>query len=399
MAKPWTKADQLAVARVVAAAEAAGTFPDWECAGASVGRTRSAARVHWQQHLGPDARAALLAEAHADLQPDCGSASPAAADPELHRAADEMRVAALEAEVGDLRAATQPEARVAVRGHAEPRLSDDELWRLAEVDCARRVERARNQPFVDVMLDEPVVAIAFASDQHIAPGTPIDMARMREDAELIRRTPGLYAVLGGDGVDNHIKHRAAVLAARSQPGDQYRLFNHYLSILAPKAIAVLSGNHDAWSNQIAGIDMVEELCERQRLHYAPDEAYLLCRVGGVDYTIGVRHQYRYNSSLNLGHTVKRWYDMGQVRFDVGVICHHHEPHLESFIRHGVQCWAARPGSYQITSAHSRQYGFNPTWPTCPTFIFDGRERRISGFIDLREAVATLAARRAERGVA
>lgn len=68
-----------------------------------------------------------------------------------------------------------------------------------------------------------------------------------------------------------------------------------------------------------------------------------------------------------------------------------EPSIEAFEAHGQTRWACRPGSYQITSSYSRQYGFNPTTPTCPTFLLFANERRTIGFRDVREAVATLKA--------
>ena len=52
-------------------------------------------------------------------------------------------------------------------------------------------------------------------------------------------------------------------------------------------------------------------------------------------------------------------------------------------------WAARPGSYQVTSGHGRRYGFNHTKPTCPTFLLFPDSHRIVGFRDLWEGVGYL----------
>jgi len=204
-------------------------------------------------------------------------------------------------------------------------------------------------------------------------------------------TPNSYAILGGDGVDNHIKHKSAILSSRSQPDDQYLLYNYYLSILSQSLLVMISGNHDDWTDQIAGIDMVRRLAEENRIHFAPDEARLRLQLGSVEYSLACRHQYRYNSSLNLCHTVKRWYDMGDDLFDIGVICHHHEAATEMFGRHGLPRYAARPGSYQIMSSYSRQKGYNITYPTCPTFILHPDERRITAFDDLRDGLTFLEA--------
>ncbi len=267
------------------------------------------------------------------------------------------------------------------------------LWGCAEAENAKRIERALSQgKFKAILPDEPI-AVSFISDQHISTGNVVDMKRMREDAELIAATPGCYAILGGDGVDNHIKIRAATLAARCQPGDQYELYSYYLSIMVNKILAMISGNHDAWTDQTAGIDMVRRIASEQKLCYAPAEARIECVVGSTTYKLAVRHQYRMNSSFNLGHAVKQWWRMGDGDFDIGCVCHHHEPHIESFNAHGEEKWACRPGSYQITSSYSRQYGFNSTHPTCPTFILYPNRKEIVGFKDLRPAIRMLTSER------
>ena len=192
----------------------------------------------------------------------------------------------------------------------------------------------------------------------------------------------------------------------SKPKEEWRLYNDYLGILGYKILGVISGNHDAWSVQFAGIDMVFHLAKSNKVHYAPDE--IVMRVGlvespddevGQEYTIKVRHKYRFGSQLNLLHTVKRMYDMGADNFDIGVVCHHHEAAVETFNRHGLTRYAFRPGSYQIQSAYSKAEGFNDTYPTCPTVILWPGERRIVPFEDVHEAVDYLAAlRQPERAV-
>lgn len=262
----------------------------------------------------------------------------------------------------------------------------EDRWEKAEKEAERAVRRARDLCQFKVDLGPGVSCITFLSDQHIAPGTPVDMARMRHDAELIRDTPGVYACLAGDGVDNHIKIRSAMLAARSQPSDQYELYEHYMRIMANKILAVISGNHDAWTNTESGLDMVAWICERNGICFAPAEARMDVKVGGQDYKVAYRHQYRMNSTYNQTHAVKQWYRLGEDTFDVGCIGHHHEPAIESFMAHGQERWACRPGSYQITSAYTRQYGWNSTYPTCPSFVLWPDRRKILGFSELADAV-------------
>ncbi len=267
-------------------------------------------------------------------------------------------------------------------------------WQRQEQQSQKKILYVQKRRRFAASFDEPVIAVAFCSDQHIAPGTPVDFTRMRQDAELIQRTPGLYCILGGDGVDNHIAIRQAGLAARSQPSDQWKLFRYYVGIMAEKVICLISGNHEAWTDQMAGLDVLADIARSQRLCYSPDEARVSVKLGKQEYKLAVRHKYRFNSSDNMGHTVKKWFSMGPEPFDIGAVCHHHEPSVEAFIRHGQPRWACRPGSYQITSAYAAAGGFNDTMPTCPTFLLFRERREIQGFWDVRQAVRTLAAERA-----
>lgn len=269
--------------------------------------------------------------------------------------------------------------------------SDDEedisqVWRRIEEDSDRRIRKAlKHSQFTAKFPGDRYIAISFVSDQHIAPGTPVDHRQMRLDAELIAATPGMYCILAGDGVDNHIKHFAAILAAKSQPDDQYTLFEHYLGIFEDKILVVISGNHDLWTKQHAGVDMVSRLSRGRSLCYSQDEAFVTCSVGSQTYVVAARHQYHYNSKANQTHSVKQWLKEASREFDVGCIGHHHEHAVESCVYRRREVWVCRPGAYQITSAHSGQYGFNTSIPTCPTFILSPHKREIIGVSSVHRA--------------
>ena len=260
-------------------------------------------------------------------------------------------------------------------------------WESAEKRGKKAIRKAINNGVFDVNFEKGPIAISVISDQHIAPGSTCDFERLREDAELIRDTPGFYAVFGGDGVDNHIKHRSALIHAQSSPDQQWKLFDHYLQLFGDKILTIISGNHDAWTAQIGGVDFLGEIAKQNKICYAPAEARLNISVAGQEYKMMVRHQSgRFNSSLNQTHAVKRHYEYGTDLFDIGVICHHHEAACEAFIRHGLKRYAARPGSYQILSPYAHQYGYSRAIPTCPTFILFPEERRMIGFDDVKDAV-------------
>lgn len=269
----------------------------------------------------------------------------------------------------------------------------EEVWEEFEKQNERKIAKHKNDGRYVAKFPNEVIAVSFISDQHIAGNNIVALKRMREDAELIAATPGLYACLGGDSIDNHIKHRAAVLHARSTPGDQYELFDYYLSLFSDSILGVITGNHDDWSPQIAGVDVIGAICKKHGIACSSDEARISAKVGKITYKLAWRHKYRFNSSMNQTHSPKQWYRFGPEPFDIGVVCHHHETAIEASLMHGQQTWTCRPGSYQINSAYGRQSGYNDSMPACPTFILFPNERRIVGFPDVRDAVTTLESER------
>ena len=259
----------------------------------------------------------------------------------------------------------------------------EEMKRATSLDLKRHREEKHLRIRID---DNHPIGISFISDQHIRQTGPIDLTRMEEDATLIRDTPGLYAFLGGDGVDNHIKHRPAMVQGGTSPKRDWEAYDYYLGMFGEKSIvAMVSGNHDDWTRDFAGIDMVDRLAKARKIHYHPDEVLCKLSVSGVLYQIKLRHQYRYNSSFNLGHTIKRLWEMGDDDFHIGVVCHHHEAHMETFNKHGINRIGFRPGSYQLGSTYTRRYGFKLNTPTCPTVILWPDHWRMMPFLDVWDA--------------
>ena len=271
------------------------------------------------------------------------------------------------------------------------------VWERAKKETKTAIEfvESRHRATIRFQQSRPI-GLTFISDQHISEGAAVDLERMEEDAGIVSRTPGLYAVLGGDGVDNHIKHRSAVIQSGSKPGREWLMYDHYLGMFGHSLAAVCSGNHDDWTRDFAGVDMVGNLAQRRRIFYAPDYVLLTVQISHprseqaepTEYSVKVRHQYRYNSSFNQTHSIKRMWEMDDDDFDVGVVCHKHEAAFEPFRKHGRKRLAFRPGSYQRTTGHSRRYGYPMSYPTCPTAIlFPGDY--MMGFWDVREAASYL----------
>ena len=266
-----------------------------------------------------------------------------------------------------------------------PALDPEATWLRAERATTAQSEwhKKRHYAKITFQTDKPI-AFSFVADQHISQDGPVMLQKMREDAELIRDTSGMYAILGGDGVDNHIKHHAAMINAGSRPGTEWSMYDHYLKMFGHKIVGAISGNHDDWTQDMTGMDAVSNLMQRNRIWFAPD--YFVITVALVmgahieKYVIKIRHQYRYNSSFNETHSVKQMLRIDDHDFDVGVLCHKHRWAYEELER-----IALRPGSYQVTSGYSRRYGYGLSTPTCPTVILWPGMRKLHGFRDVHLA--------------
>ena len=83
-------------------------------------------------------------------------------------------------------------------------LDAKELWGGLEERTRKNLQAHANKNRATIRFPgQNAVGVCFLTDQHIGSGTA-DMERMRRDAEIIRDTPGLYAVMGGDIIDNFI---------------------------------------------------------------------------------------------------------------------------------------------------------------------------------------------------
>jgi hypothetical protein len=276
--------------------------------------------------------------------------------------------------------------------HEEEEEFDDPAvaWRSQEIQNARIIaNRKRQRQMATKFSENKPIAIAFIGDQHTAPNAPVDLRRMREDAELVKQTKGMYALLAGDGTDNHIKHISAIISQRSEPDEQWRMFELYLSWFHSKILAICSGNHDLWTLKFAGIDMLRRISEQMNLRYSTNQYFLELNVAGANYKIGVRHQYRMNSSFNCGHAVRQWLRNGEEEFDVGCVAHHHEAAMDNFYYRGSHRIAVRPGSYQALSGYSDEHGYNDAVPVCPTVILYPGQRQMIGVFDIRVAAQIL----------
>lgn len=264
-------------------------------------------------------------------------------------------------------------------------------WTQAEGYNAQHIanHKGKRRLTLDCSTERQPIALVLMSDQHIARGSYTDLRRLRQDAQLIAATDGCYAFLAGDGIDNHIKHRAAVINSTDGPDEQYKLYEYFLSIFAHRIAAIITGNHEYWTKQFAGVDAVSWLAKQNNLAYCRHEARVTVKVNDAAVRLNMRHTYRFNSQFNQTHSPKQWARMdSEAMADIYCIGDKHDFAMESCILHGKVRWFVRPGAYQISSGFSDQMGYNDALPASPVFIVHpGGE--IEGHASLQRGLAVL----------
>lgn len=270
------------------------------------------------------------------------------------------------------------------------------LLRGADTSLAKA--EAQRHATIRIASDQPV-ALSLSSDWHVAPsGT--DLRGLLEYADTVRTTPRLYALAVGDLSDNPIKHKGGSV---KQVSDELRLLDILVGRFGGKLLGMTSGNHDDWSKTLAGVDNLQALARRHRIHYAPDE--LLWRVEIVSphdpgevtatYHIHTRHQWRRGSALNPGHACWTWWQEEGANWsaipDVLAIGHNHVSVVESRQFAERDMWALRMGTWQVDSAFARAKGFGRYRATAPTVVLPPtRAQRVQCFADPQAAVQYMA---------
>ena len=210
--------------------------------------------------------------------------------------------------------------------------------------------------------DEPI-ALALIGDQHLG-GTGTDYAALEHDARTVAKTPGMYAVLMGDAVNNFVFAKLAHARAADALNldEQWIALKHYLTFFLDthgqtKIVAVVSGNHEQWTPRVAGVDVLRGLVPEKAL-YDTDQILTTIKVGAFSSGWLLRHKVRYNSVYNALHGTKQTLRLGQFDPDVIVSAHvHRGATYEVFWHQDKKRLGILTGTYKTTDAYARTEGF------------------------------------------
>lgn len=209
---------------------------------------------------------------------------------------------------------------------------------------------------LDIDLGPRPVGLVGLFDPHDG-SDKVDYAQQLQDSKVIRDTPNLYAVLGGDGLENFIAGRLMHANLESYPQQlQWDLFVDYVRIIKESLLCMVSGNHEWRSKLFTGNDILANLARDLKILYDPEEYILNLKVGGVTYKVIVRHRFKGYSQYHDTHAHMKYFRF-QEPYDVLMMGHIHKAAYIGFQHKYGFSVAFNAGSYMLRADYGLGEGF------------------------------------------
>lgn len=242
---------------------------------------------------------------------------------------------------------------------AEQTTSVENIWTFVQEAQQIVFEKQQRRGNQSIKLPDEPVAIAFLSDLHIgSAGT--DYTAIREDAEMIQHTPGLYAGFHGDGTDNWIVGKLTSLQRGQAVGfDAERLlFESWVSMVADKLLWWVGGNHDQWSEKLIGSSPDRALIKDKLILWDRNQCAVKIKHCGIERTALIRHKWRFNSVFNASHGLQVGWERGDVDYTWAIGGHTHiGTYCHPFHRHNKRRYAILTGAYKKVDGFGEEIGF------------------------------------------
>lgn len=241
------------------------------------------------------------------------------------------------------------------------------------------------------------IALSFMSDVHLG-SSHTDYDAFFGDLKTIAENPQIYLMKGGDWCDKFIPsfRDANASAWQLQPPEiQLRIVEELMKRLRGTLVAVIGGNHDRMDSKKTGISTEYFIHRNLKVPYLPEGGLVEITIGEVKYKILWKHDYRFNSAINLFNAHHRLLEQLAPDVDVVVTEHQHNPGMESIEKFDFDqkrtVISVRTGSYKLDDPYSMGY-FKAGRPGPQTIIFWPDRRKILGIHgadSLNDAVASL----------
>ena len=259
--------------------------------------------------------------------------------------------------------------------------------RSREFARKREAKDARHLIPVRVTVDGPV-GVAFVGDPHVDdPGTDIDL--LRRHVEIINAHEALLPIGIGDYSNNWVGRLARLYGQQSLSAAEAWVLVEWL-VRSLRWLALVSGNHDAWSGDG---DPIKWMAKSARVQYEAHGARLgLTLPSGRVIRVNARHDFSGRSQWNTAHGPAKAAQMGW-RDHILTAGHTHVSGYQ-VVRDpatGLLSHALRIGSYKSYDRYAEEKGFpNQCFMVCPVAVIrpefaDDDNRLITVFFDPESA--------------
>ena len=281
--------------------------------------------------------------------------------------------------------------------------SADELLKRRATQYARKrdAKDARHLIPVQVTIDGPI-GLAFVGDPHVDDdGT--DITLLQSHVALLNKHQALLPLGIGDYSNNWVGRLARLYGQQSLGAAEAWVLVEWL-IRAVPWLALISGNHDAWSG--AG-DPIQWMAKAARVQYESNGARLnLTLPSGRQIRVNARHDFRGKSMWNTSHGIAKAAQLGW-RDHILTAGHTHVSGIQ-VVRDpmtGLISHCLRIGSYKLLDRYADELGLpNQTFTVCPVVVIrpqfpDDDNRLLTTFFEPETAASFLKwlrARKSER---
>lgn len=253
----------------------------------------------------------------------------------------------------------------------------EERYREMVARYRRQREREQRQGIREISFDNGPICIVAIADLHLG-GEGVDYPRLSYEIETVLDAPGVFFGLVGDLVDNYIVGRLKdvhLTEGVMSISDEWNMAKYVVSLMAPKLIFSVAGNHDNWTYATSGIDGLRNIHNEvsRNILYDQDELYFRLNVGEYSCYVHARHSWRGNSQWNDTHALEKGAVFKNPKPTHIVIgAHTHTSGLAREFNNGeANGIALLCGSYKVHDPYKSKMGFTePNGNTAVAVVVD-----------------------------
>jgi hypothetical protein len=222
----------------------------------------------------------------------------------------------------------------------------------------RLINNKKTNQSLNFPANQPICIVNLA-DVHFGHYS-VNVHRVFSDLDVINKIPNCHVNLLSDLTDNFIGSWTTSINHNNPItiNQQYALRLEYLKRLKPQLKAVVSGNHDNWSTDLIGYDVLaNELnsIKANTLYDTQQLDYTLC-MPNQSYRIRLRHMWKGRSELNPTYGIEKM-AMAEKTFDIGVGGHFHiGSYYREFNNYGNKGAAILCGTYKEHDEYAAKLG-------------------------------------------